>query len=109
MSKGLGRIQREILTVLRNMDERYIERGSRELRWVWLNVLIIMVYHPKQLQGEKSRWNWNYSVNEHRRIWESVRTLEKRGLVECRIRRVKVVRLKVKFGGCTRWMEVRIR
>lgn len=109
MGAGLGKIQKRILEVLKTLDERYIERRSREQRWIWLNILIIMVYHPQQLEGDKSRWNWEYSKNESRRIWESTRMLEKRGLVECRIIKVKELGLGTKFGGIQKWMEVRIK
>ena len=108
MGKGLGKIQRRILEVLRNMDERYIEKESREKRWVWLNILIIKLYHPQQLEGDKRGWNWGYSEGEHRRIWESARMLEKRGLVQTRIIRVKEAGLKTRFGGIQLWLEVRV-
>jgi len=109
MGSGLGHIQKRILTVLKTIEERYIEEASREKRWIWLNILIIKTYNPQRLEGDKRGWDWRYSKNQHRRIWESVRMLEKRGLVECRIRKAKEVGLRTKFGGCTRWMEVRIR
>lgn len=107
MGQGLGKIQKRILTVLKTIEERYIEKASRERRWIWLNILIIKVYHPQQLEGEKRGWDWGYSKNEHRRIWESVKELERRGLTETRIVEAKALGLKVRFGGCTRWMEVR--
>lgn len=68
MGQGLGKIQKKILETLEGISERYIEKDSREQRWVWLNVLVIMVYHPEQIAGEKRNWNWGYSKNEHRRI-----------------------------------------
>jgi hypothetical protein len=109
MGSGLGKIQKRILEVLKTIEERYIEKESREKRWVWLNILIIKTYHPNQLEGDKRNWNWGYSVNEHRRIWESVKGLEKRGLVETRIVKAKELGLRMRFGGCTRWMEIRVR
>lgn len=109
MGHGLGYVQKKILTVLRTIDERYIEKESREQRWVWLNVLIIMTYHPQQLEGDKRGWSWGYSVNEHRRIWESCKGLEARGMIQVRIVKAKEIGLRTKFGGCTRWMEVRVR
>ena len=108
MSRGLGKIQHRILTVLKTIEERYIEKASRERRWVWLNILIIKVYHPQQLEGDKRGWDWSYSKNQHRRIWESVKGLEERGLVQTRIRRAKEIGLRTRFGGCQRWLEVRV-
>ena len=72
-----------------------------------MNILIIMVYHPEQIAGNKEDWNWGYGKNEHRRIWESVKGLERRGLTETRIVKPKALGLKVRFGGCTRWQEIR--
>lgn len=109
MGRGLGHIQKKILTVLDNIEERLIEKGSREKRWVWLKILIIKIYNPQRLEGDKRSWDWRHSKNQHRRIWESVRMLERRGLVECRIRRVKEMKVETKFGGTQTWMEVRKR
>jgi len=109
MGQGLGKIQKRILSVLKTIEERYIEKESRERRWVWLNILIIMVYNPQQLEGDKRGWDWGYSKNEHRRIWESVKGLEMRGLIETRIVKAKELGLKTKLGGCQRWMEVRVK
>jgi len=108
MGQGIGKIQRRILEVLGTIDERYITPENRPLRWVWLNILIIMVYHPEQIAGKKAEWDWSYGKNEHRRIWESVKDLEIRGLVQTRIIKVEEAGLKTKFGGCQRWMEVRV-
>lgn len=107
MGQGLGKIQKRILETLESIDERYIEVRSREKRWVWLNVLVIMVYHPEQLAGNKENWNWGYENKEHRRIWESCKGLKRRGLTEERIIKAKELGLKVRFGGCTHWLEVR--
>lgn len=108
MGQGLGKIQKRILTVLKTIEERYIEKESRERRWIWLNILIIKVYHPQQLEGDKKGWDWGYSKNQHRRIWESVKDLERRGLVQTRIIKVKEAGLRTKFGGIQWWMEVRV-
>ena len=107
MGAGLGKIQKRILETLEGIDERYIEVKSRDKRWVWLNVLVIMVYHPEQLAGEKRNWNWGYETKEYRRIWGSVKGLERRGLAETRKRKAKELGLKVRFGGCTHWLEIR--
>lgn len=109
MGQGIGKIQKRILRTLEDIDETYIEVRNRERRWVWLNVLVIMVYHPEHLVGSKESWHWGYSKNEHRRIWESVKGLERRGLTETRIIKAKELGLRVRFGGCTRWLEVRKR
>lgn len=107
MGAGIGTIQKRILRTLEDIDERYIEVGSREQRWIWLNILIIMVYHPEHLAGNKESWHWGYSKNEHRRIWESCKGLKRRGLIEERIIKAKALGLKVRFGGTTRWLEIR--
>ena len=108
MGKGIGKIQHRILATLKDIDERYITKENRPLRWVWMNVLVIMVYNPHQLEGDKREWDWRYGKNEHRRVWESCKMLEKRGLVQTRIVKIKEIGVKPKFGGCTRWQEVRI-
>lgn len=108
MGQGLGKIQHRILKVLETIDDRYITPENRPLRWVWMNLLIILVYHPQQIEGEKEGWDWSYSKNQHRRIWESVKDLERRGLVQTRIIKVKEAGLKTKFGGIQLWLEVRV-
>lgn len=108
MGQGLGKIQKRILTVLKTIEERYIEKASRERRWVWLNVLIIMLYHPQQLEGDKRGWDWSYGKNEHRRVWESVKGLERRGLVQPRIEKIKGSGIEARFGGIQLWLEVRV-
>jgi hypothetical protein len=107
MGRGLGKIQRKILTTLKTIDERYIEVASREKRWVWLNILIIKMYHPHQLEGDKRGWNWNYGINEYRGVWGSLKGLKMRGLIETRIVKAKELGFKMKRGGCTRWLEIR--
>lgn len=110
MGSGLGKIQKKILTVLDSIEERYIEKASRGKRWVWLNILIILTYNPQRLSPEDKReWDWRYSKNQHRRIWQSCKALEERGLLECRIRKAKDLGLKMRFGGCQVWLEVRKR
>jgi len=108
MGQGIGKIQRRILEVLGTIDERYITPENRPLRWVWMNILVIRVYNPQQIEGKKEGWDWSYGKNHHRRIWESVKGLEERGLVQTRIRRAKEIGLRTRFGGCQRWLEVRV-
>lgn len=106
----IGCIQERILEVLETIDDRYITPDNREMRWVWVSILIVLVYHPHQLSAErKADWNWSYSKNEARRIWESIRGLEKRGLVNTRIMTAKDIGIKGRFGGCTRWKEARLK
>lgn len=106
----IGHIQKRILTALKDMDDRYITDENRPLRWVWMNVLVIMVYNPQQLEGKrKEDWDWTKGKNEARRIWESVKGLEKRGLIETRIVTIKDIGFNPRFGKCQRWMEVRVK
>ncbi len=108
MGKMIGIIQKRILETLETIDERYIEERNREGRWVWMNILVIMVYYPQQLESDKKEnWNWNYGKNEHRRIWESCKGLKRRGLIEERVVNAKALGLKVRFGGTIRWLEIR--
>ena len=72
-----------------------------------MNILVIMVYNPHQLEGKKENWNWGYEKKEHRRVWESCKGLKRRGLIEERIVNAKTIGLKVGFGKCTRWLEIR--
>lgn len=110
MSRGVGHIQRRILTILETIEDRYITRDNKPMRWVWMNILIIKVYHPQQISAnKKDDWNWGCSKNEHRRVWESCRSLETRGLINIRIIEAKEIGLRPRFGGCTRWMEVRLK
>lgn len=100
MGRGLGRIQRRVLKLLR----------GEELKWVGLYVLIIKCYHPEQLDKEKARergyYDWSYSEVERKITWRSVKALERRGLVKTRIRYIGKERKG--RGGLCRWLEVQI-
>jgi len=110
MGKGLGKIQKKILEVLDELKTR------DQKDWFSLRVVVIFLYTPWQIDRKHERnrdiiefrKDWSYGKNEHRRIWESVRMLEKRGLVKVRIERVKGSGYATKWSGIQRWMEVRI-
>jgi len=73
-----------------------------------MNLLVILVYNPQQIAGKKAEWDWSYGKNEHRRIWESVKELERRGLVQTRIEKIKGSGIEARFGGIQLWLEVRV-
>ena len=108
MGNGLGRIQRKILKVLDEIESRWISAKDKDQRWVGLDVVTFMVYHREELNERMGVKDLRFSKNEHRRIWESVRTLEKRGLVRVRIERIKGSGYATRWGGIQRWMEVKI-
>ena len=108
MGKGLGRIQRKILKVLDEIESRWVSAKDKEERWVGLDVVTFMTYHKEKLNEKMGVRDLRFSKNEHRRIWESVRTLEKRGLVRVRIERIKGSGYATRWGGIQRWMEVKI-
>ncbi len=108
MGKGLGRIQRKILKVLDEIESRWVSAKDKEQRWVGLDVLTFMVYHKEELNEGMGVRDLRFSRNEHRRIWESSRMLEKRGLVKVRIERIKGSGYATRWGGIQRWMEVKI-
>ena len=107
MSNGLGKIQKRILEVLKTIDSRWCSDKDFSQRWVSLNLLVLAVYN-KPL-NPRARRGKGYSFNQHRRIWESVRMLEKRGLVKVRIEKIKGSGYATRFAGIQRWMEVRIK
>ncbi len=106
MGKGLGRVQRKILKVLDEIESRWISAKDTEQRWVGLDVLTFMVYHKEELNERMGVRDLRFSRNEHRRVWESVRMLEKRGLVQTRIERIKGSGYATRWGGIQRLMEV---
>ncbi len=108
MGKGLGRIQRKILKVLDEIESRWISEKNKEQRWVSLDIVTFMTYHKDELNERMGVRDLRFSKNEHRRCWESVRTLEKRGLVRVRIERIKGSGYATRWGGIQRWMEVKI-
>ncbi len=108
MGKGLGRIQRKILKVLDEIESRWVSAKDKEERWVGLDVVTFMTYHKEKLNETMGVRDLRFSKNEHRRIWEPVRMLEKRGLVRVRIERIKGSGYATRWGGIQRWMEVRI-
>ena len=107
MGQGLGHIQRRILEVL----EELTRRSARD--WFSLQFVTVFLYRQHQVDPKHERnrnrfgefrEDWTFSKNEHRRVWESTRALERKGLVECVIRKKD----KKTWGGETRWMEIRI-
>ncbi len=108
MGKGLGKVQRKILKALDEIESRWISEKDKEERWVSLDIVTFMVYHKEELSERMGVRDMRFSKNEHRRIWESVRTLEKRGLVQIRIERIYGSGYATRWGGIQRWMEVRI-
>ncbi len=102
MGRGLGRIQKRILELLR----------SEEREWVGLNTLIVKTYHPLQLDRKEAEkrgyWDWSFTDVERKTTWRSVKALERRGLVCTRIRDIDEGRIGHSFGGLRRWMEVKI-
>jgi len=105
MGKGLGKIQKRILEVLDKIDGKWCSQRDHSERWVSLNILILAVYNRSL--NPRARRGRDYSYNEHRRVWESARMLEKRGLVKLRIERIKGSGYATRWGGLQRWMEVR--
>ena len=107
MSKGIGRIQRRILEVLRSIDEKWCSNKDYDQRWVSLNILVLAVYDkPIDPRARRGR---EYSFNEHRRVWESTRMLEKRNMVEVRKEQIKGSGIEARKGGIQVWLEVRIK
>ncbi len=90
------------------IESRWISAKDKEQRWVGLDVLTFMVYHREELNEMMGVKDLRFSRNEHRRIWESSRMLEKRGLVKVRIERIKDSGYATRWGGIQRWMEVRV-
>ena len=108
MGRGLGKIQKQILTVL----EELTRRNKRD--YFSLSFVTIYLYHPHRLDPlhERNvgriapfREDWSCGDNERRRIWESCRGLEARKMIEIRI----IKEIRPTWGGCTRWMEVRLK
>lgn len=103
MGRGLGRIQKRILRILK----------SEEREWVGLNTLIVKTYHPEQLDRKEAEkrgyYDWSYSDTERKVTYRSVKALERRGKVQVRIRDIDEGRIGHTFGGLRRWMEVSLK
>ena len=106
MGKGLGKIQKRILEILDKIDSRWCSRKDFHQHWVSLNILILAVYNKPI--NPRARLGKDYNKNEHRRIWESTRMLEKRGLVKVRIEKIKGGGWQTRRGGIQLWLEVRV-
>ena len=110
MGQGLGHIQKRILEILEELTRRDDLRD-----WFTLRLITIFLYTPWQVDREHERninvfefkKDWSFGKNEYRRVWESVKGLEKRGLVRCRMRRRKEGKTGGTFGGWQRLMQVR--
>ena len=105
MGKGLGRIQQRILEVLKGIDSRWFSQKNFAQRWVSLNILVLAVYNKPI--NPRARLGRDYSKNEHRRVWESTRMLERRGLVETRREKIKGSGVEARKAGLQLWLEVR--
>jgi len=105
MGKGLGKTQKRILEILDKIDSRWCSRKDFRQRWISLNILALAVYdrplNPRARRGK------DYSLNEHRRIWGSVKGLERRGLVETRKEKIKGSGIEARKAGLQVWLEVR--
>ena len=108
MGKGLGKIQRKRLKVLGEIVSRWISNKDKEQRWVGLDILTFMTYHKEELNERMEVRDLKFSKNEHRRVWESVKGLERRGLVQTRIEKIKGSGIEARFGGIQLWLEVRV-
>lgn len=110
--RKIGKIQKRILEVLNELTRR----NKRD--WFSLQFVTVFLYHQEQVDPEygsnpgrlgKFVVNWTHTKNEHRRIWESCRALEKRGYLEIKIVTQKEGKEKGIWGGTQKWMEVKIR
>lgn len=107
MGHGVGHVQKKILEAL----EELTRRNKRD--WFSSVFLTIFLYTPWQVDPTHERnsnriggrfvVDWNCGQNERRRVWESCRALERRGLIE-----IKIMRRNV-WGGSTKWMEMRLK
>lgn len=106
MGRGIGKIQKRILEVLKTIDSQWCSNKDFTQRWISLNILALAVY-DKPLNPTARRGK-DYSLNEHRRIWGSVKSLERRGLVETRKEKIKGSGIEARRGGLQLWLEVRV-
>ena len=90
------------------IESRWISAKDKEQRWVGLDVLTFMVYHKEELNERMGVRDLKFSKNEHRRVWESVKGLERRGLVQTRIEKIKGSGIEARKGGIQLWLEVRV-
>lgn len=107
MGRGIGKIQRRILEILKTIDNQWCSRKDFTQRWVSLNLLILAVYNRPL--NPRARRGKDYSLNQHRRIWESARMLERRGLIEVRKEKIKGSGIEARKGGLQLWLEVRMK
>jgi len=105
MSTEIGYVQKRILEILSNIDSRWCSAKDFDQRWVSLNLIILAVYDKPLNIG--ARWGREYTPNQHRRVWESCRTLEKRKMVQVRKESIKGSGLRARLGGIQYWLEVR--
>lgn len=109
MSRGLGKTQRKILAVLKDLKAR----GESNDGWISLHVIIIMTYRPWQIDpthpankeriGMRKR-DWSYRETERIAVTKAVIKLEKLGLIEGRI----LTRGRAGKGGVRRWKEIKV-
>lgn len=108
MSRGLGKTQRKILEVLKDLKAR----GESNEGWVSLNIVIIMTYrawqidpqHPanKERIGMRKRI-WSYREAERTSATRAVIRLEKLGMVKGKI----LTAGRSGKGGVRRWKEIK--
>lgn len=107
MSRGLGKIQRKILSVLKDLNRR----GETREGWVSLNIIIIMVYRAWQIDPEHPankeriggrRKDWSYREAERTSVTRAVLRLEKLGMVKGKI----LTAGRKGKGGIRRWKAI---
>jgi len=110
MSRGLGKIQRKILAVLKDLKRR----GESDEGWISLNVVIIMTYRPWQINSHHPankerigmrRRDWSYKETERLAVTTAVIKLEKLGLVKGKI---LTAGRSGERGGVRRWKVVSV-
>jgi len=109
LSRGLGKIQRKILEVLKDLKRR----GESNEGWVILNVVIIMTYSPWQIYplhpanreriGMRKK-DWSYREAERTSTTRAVIRLERLGMVKGKI----LTGGRAGKGGVRRWKEIKL-
>lgn len=91
MSKGLGKIQRQLLVL--------IAKKKGKDGWASVQDLVVKVYHPERFDEVGDCWDWTYSRAEYVTIHRAIDSLERRGLVETKRHASSIYKIKTSGQG----------
>lgn len=100
MSRGLGKVQQALIA---HLDTDH---------WEEIDTLVAHAFYPERADENGEIWDTTHTQGEHASVYRALRTLEKRGLVELDIHKVRLIELPLyqsNLGGARRRVLARLK